>query len=443
MSLISTYRALYPELLVKSRHNDIPDSPVARDRLRALIAQARSDLQTCLIGSTTWRQVSRVLELQESLLAPIRTLPSEVLTEIFQAVLETSSKPGIAYSSQESTKLSGRIFLLTWICFWWRDEALSCHTLWSRIMVNDYSKALPTSTVTPFLTECILRSGVSVPLSIEISLLRYENTLPAVITMLVARAHRWTQAALTFSFPPQIDILFPFKPSSTHFPLLEDLSVRSYHYRTTGRVPNPILESHPPLQKLELCDLSESYTDVIKSQNLKILKVGCYSGVSLARLLYIFPCLEFLTLQSFKFEGNSGAYQVTCQSSILTLDIGGDRSNEDKVENGAWTGVTLPTLTKLDVTLPDLIDHHHWEAAYEADTSLSELKEVVKRSKCALQRVNLIMYAEQYERLVQPQLILQTADKFFEGLPVKAEGSFVENESLKKWMEGQRSSSEV
>ncbi|KAF9058988.1 hypothetical protein BDP27DRAFT_1431995 [Rhodocollybia butyracea] len=94
----------------------------------------------------------------------------------------------------------------------------------------------------------------------------------------------------------------------------------------------------------------------------------------------------------------------------------------------------FPKLTELDVTLPDLIDHEDWEAAYDADTSLSELKEVVTRSKCVLQRVDLIVYAEDYEHL-EPELTLQIVDKFFEGLPVKAKGSFVENVSLQEWKE--------
>ncbi|KAF9060361.1 hypothetical protein BDP27DRAFT_769539 [Rhodocollybia butyracea] len=414
----------------------IPNSPVARAGLRALIDRTQSDLQTCS-EITICSQISRVLELQESLLAPFRTLPSEVLTEIFQLAIETSSKPGITYSSTslEPTKLSGCIFLLTWICFWWRNEALSYPTFWSRIMVYDPSHARLTTEVTAFLTECILRSGVSVPLSIEISL-QSDESPPAVIDMLVARDHRWRLATLSFGSPRQIATTFPFEPSATHFPLLKNLSFRSYNHSSIGSVQNPILECHPPLQTLELSVLSESYPDVIGSRNLEALKVGCYSGVSLARLFHICPCLEFLTLQSFEFKGNPGTNQITCQSSLLTLDIGGDKVNEDKVEHGAWTGVTLPKLTKLDVTLPDLIDHDYWEAAYEADTSLSELKEVVKQSKCTLQRVNLIMYAVDYKQLLEPQLTLQTADKFFEDLPVRVEGSFVENESLNKWREG-------
>ncbi|KAF9068777.1 hypothetical protein BDP27DRAFT_1421590 [Rhodocollybia butyracea] len=174
--------------------------------------------------------------------------------------------------------------------------------------------------------------------------------------------------------------MFPFKPSSTSFPFLEDLSFQCY-FDDPGIDPirNPILECHPPLQKLELSVLLESYTDVIASRNLKVFKIDHYIGVSLARLLHMCPCLEFLTLQSFEFRGNADAKRITCRSSLLMLDIGCGYVDEvHKVASGAWTGFTLPNLAKLNVTLPDLINEENWEAAYDGDTSLSELIEVVK-----------------------------------------------------------------
>ncbi|KAF9068780.1 hypothetical protein BDP27DRAFT_1403011 [Rhodocollybia butyracea] len=427
-SLESAYQALYTEFLAKSRHNDIPKSPVARARLRALIDQTRKDLQLCS-EIPICNQISRVLEFEESLFAPIRILPSEVLTEIFQLVIETSSKPGIIYTSWKSPKLSGCIFMLTWICFWWRDEALSNSTFWSRIAVRYSGSSHAPPKVAAFLNECILRSGVLAPMRIGIYIER-TDFFPSIAALLVAQVHRWRQAVLSFHYLQRIesldsvDSLFPFDPS-THFPLLEDLSFNS----DEPTIANRILECYPPLRKLELSELSESSINVIAGQKLKILKVGRYSGVSLARLLHMCPCLESLTLESFEFKGNPGINQITCRSSLSTLHIGVE-DNAYKVQNGAWTGVTLPKLSKLDVTLPDLIDDENWETAYEPGTSLSELKEVVKQSKCALQRVNLIMY---YGK--EPQFTLEIADKFFEDLPVKAEGSFVESKLLQEWRE--------
>ncbi|KAF9068790.1 hypothetical protein BDP27DRAFT_1326632 [Rhodocollybia butyracea] len=374
-ALESTYQELYTDFLAKSRHNDIPSSPAARATLRALIDQTRKDLQSCT-ETPICSQILRVLELQESLLAPIRILPSEVLTEIFQLVIEASTKPGITYNSRVSPKLSGCIFVLTWICFWWRDEALSNSTFWSTVTYASSSYAtLPTTEVTAFLNECILRSGASVPMDITVSISRRDESLPALTTigMLIARAHRWKRAAFSFQSLHLIDIIFPFKPS-THFPFLEDLSFQCHDDPGIDPVRNPILECHPPLQELELSTLLESYTDVIASRTLKVLKIDCYIGVSLARLLHMCPCLESLILFSFIFRENADAKQITCQSSLLALNIGGDVGNYDKIENGAWTGVTFPKLTELDVTLPDLIDHEDWEAAYDAERSSNAIK---------------------------------------------------------------------
>ncbi|KAF9058972.1 hypothetical protein BDP27DRAFT_1431982 [Rhodocollybia butyracea] len=429
-SLGSAYQALYTEFLDKSRHNNIPSSPVARATLRALIDQTRRDLKTCSERPIRI-QISRVLKLQESLLASIRTLPSDILIIIFRLVIETSTYPGITYSTRKFRRLSGCIFLFTWICFWWRHEAISYPTFWSRIKVAHITYAywgkLPTTEVTAFLNECILRSGVSVPMSITISLERRPSptVVTVITTMLVAQAHRWRQAALSFLVLQQIDSVFPFKPSSTRFPLLEDLSFRS----DDRSVHNPILECRPPLQKLEISELSESYADVIASRNLKVLKVRCYRGVSLARLLHVCPCLEFLSLRSFRFTEDRDANQITCQSSLLSLSVGGDITYGG-MENGAWNCVTLPKLTKLSVMLSSFHELRQWDA-YEPESTLNELNEVVKRSGCTLQRVNLLAIDD--DSSSRSKSVLEVVENFFQGLPVEAERCFVEDVPLQEW----------
>ncbi|KAF9058986.1 hypothetical protein BDP27DRAFT_1523927 [Rhodocollybia butyracea] len=436
-SFESAYQTLYTEFLAKSRHNNIPSSPVARDRLRALISQTRSDLQTCS-ESTTHNQILRVLELQESLLVPIRTLPSDVLINIFQLVIETSDEPGITYAPSKywkrPFKLSGFIFPLTWICFWWRDNAFSYSAFWSRIALNCGSITPPSTEVTAFLNECILRSGVSAPMSIKISIsLQMGQSPPAIVTMLVSQAHRWRQVALSSEDLYSIDIMFPFKLSSTaHFPLLEDLSVQCYDDKIYS-VRNPVLECHPPLQKLYLSKLSESYADVIASRNLKVLELDRYYGVSLARLLHVFPCLESLTLGSFYFKGKPGAQQIPCRSSLLNLKIG----RAGYIDIGAWDCVTLPKLTTLDVALLGLVNYDRWEADSEAGTSLGKLKEVVKQSDCVLQRVKLITRAEDYEEYhgTWPKSVLEIVEQFFEDLLVKPERCFVGDLPLQDWKE--------
>ncbi|KAF9058982.1 hypothetical protein BDP27DRAFT_1342382, partial [Rhodocollybia butyracea] len=311
-SLESAYQALYTEFLAKSRHNDIPDSPAARDKLCAVIAQTRSDLATCS-ESTTRSRISRVLKLQESMLAPIRILPSDVLIDIFQLVDQAS---GITYL-RPSGSIYGCIFLVTWICFWWRDEALSHPAFWSRITIH-YGYGQPHPEVTAFLSECILRSGDSVPMNISISSVGGgTGSAPAVeLAMLVARTHRWREASLYFGSPQEFHSILPFKPSSTHFPLLEDFSFEwpDFIDLIQNPIQNTILECRPPLQKLRLTQLSESYVDFIASRNLKAVDVHTYIGISLAKLLQMCPCLEFLGLKSFISTGKPDANEIPCQS---------------------------------------------------------------------------------------------------------------------------------
>ncbi|KAF9026683.1 hypothetical protein BDP27DRAFT_1351042, partial [Rhodocollybia butyracea] len=209
-----------------------------------------------------------------------------------------------------------------------------------------------------------------IPMSIEIftPLPKYQSP-PAVVTMLVARAHRWRQAALSFTYLHDIDIIFPFKLSSAHFPLLKDLSFQWDEY-WIDPVLNPILECRPPLQKLKLSKLSESYTDVIASRNLN----------------------GSLTLRSFP-------KQIPCQSSLSNLTIGG-HMDYHYIDNGVWDCVTLPKLARLHATLVDL------------------LKEVVKRSECALEYVKLETLVEDYEENngAWPESVLEIVEYFFKDL---------------------------
>ncbi|KAF9060923.1 hypothetical protein BDP27DRAFT_1429508 [Rhodocollybia butyracea] len=182
-----------------------------------------------------------------------------MLIAIFEVLIETSGEPGITFKFWMSTKLSGRIISLTWILVATRGYFILY------LLVQD--------------------SRVSVPIRIEISI--HGIFTPVLFDMLVAQAHRWRQAALSFEFVDLINTMFSFKPSSTHFPLLEDLSFRCYNNFSKYFGQNPILQCRPPLQKLELDILLESYADLIASQNLKVLKPGKYIGVSPNYSIYV------------------------------------------------------------------------------------------------------------------------------------------------------------
>ncbi|KAE9385515.1 hypothetical protein BT96DRAFT_1006968 [Gymnopus androsaceus JB14] len=55
----------------------IPNSTLDRSQLRVLIAETRRNIEKCDLKDTRRVQLAKILEFQESLLSPIRTLPPE------------------------------------------------------------------------------------------------------------------------------------------------------------------------------------------------------------------------------------------------------------------------------------------------------------------------------------------------------------------------------
>ncbi|KAF9071221.1 hypothetical protein BDP27DRAFT_1401581 [Rhodocollybia butyracea] len=239
-----------------------------RAHLRALIARTRSDLD--LYPDLIIRlQILKTLDLQESPLALIQTVPSEILTEIFDLVIGT--KYQIRYRSfVKPRRLRGTIFTLTWVCARWRNEALERPEFWSRIGIDlpigdDDISSLQ---VLKFMQECILHSGSYVPMDIRINV--ESNT--------IAPAHLNVLGTLVATLDVGDKILHLFDAelarsgSESLFPLLEELSIQ---FIFDGNLRQnrlaPMFYYIPPLQKLEVSALLE--TDTINLDTLTALKV--------------------------------------------------------------------------------------------------------------------------------------------------------------------------
>ena len=75
--------------------------------------------------------VQKRINPRNSLLSPIRKIPSEVLIEIFNDVAEP-----ITFTGEHSGKLSSPVFPLTWVCAWWRSLVISESQLWSSFKIR-------------------------------------------------------------------------------------------------------------------------------------------------------------------------------------------------------------------------------------------------------------------------------------------------------------------
>ncbi|KAF9065170.1 hypothetical protein BDP27DRAFT_1332393 [Rhodocollybia butyracea] len=429
--LLLSYQKDYTETLTKIRSNDIPSSSDEKDELHARIVRARNDLDSCT-EDTICAHILKTLELQESLLAPIRTLPSEILHEIFQLVVRTSLKTGLkvgiryASGNQKSRKLSGTAFLFTWVCICWRNEAISQPALWSCIDVQFRYINLQHHSfeALELLKECILRSGSYAPMDVRIGLdySNHQAISPAcldILEMLLGRADRWRTLRLNAfgrsNFPRQIIDLFDAKharaPSVPLFPLLEDLELTLRRYKPPSLA--PMFHYFPPLRSLDIPSLFES--DTLNFDVLWKLRVGVYNGHSLAGLLRRCPSLKYLKVSRFASQHRSTWTTSSINTQVIShpllsrLEVG----NIDKnFRYGAWSFVCLPSLTQLDVSVNS--EEEDLEAPVELRAPLIELKEMIQRSKCTLEKVNLILPELD---TTPPDVALETAEKFFEDFP--------------------------
>ncbi|KAF9064574.1 hypothetical protein BDP27DRAFT_1450663 [Rhodocollybia butyracea] len=450
--LLLVYQKYYTRTLTKIRSNVIPSSFDEKAELHAHIVRTRKDLDSCT-EDTTRDHISKTLELQESLLAPIRTLPSEILNEIFQLVV--GFEPWIRYvtltgRSRKSTarKISGTAFLLTWVCVWWRNEALLQPAFWSCIDVRFRPRCKDphhSFEVLEFLKECILRSGSYAPMKITIDL-DYDDhqaispTRLDALEMLVERADKWRTLTLNAygrpNFPLQLIDLFDAKhartPSVPLFPLLEDLKL------TLRRYNPPSLERmfhyFPPVQSLEISSLFE--TDTVNLELLWKLRIHIYTGYSLAGLLRKCPSLKYLKVSCFARRHSTSAIssidtRVISHPLVSRLEVG---SIDGNFQYGAWSFVCLPSLTQLDVAVSG---ERGLEAMAELGVPLIELKVMIQHSKCTLEKVNLNLDPDTGS--YSPGHALQTAEKFFENLPAPYFSLWVNSMLWPVWREDRES----
>ncbi|KAF9065175.1 hypothetical protein BDP27DRAFT_1450379 [Rhodocollybia butyracea] len=406
--LLLAYQKDYTKTLTKVRSNDIPGSSGEKAELHAYVVRACKDFDSCA-EDTTRTHISKTLELQESLLAPIRILPSEILYEIFQLVVRTSSRPGfepgIRYVAPKNCmgngKLCGTDFLFTWVCVWWRNEAPSQPAFWSCIDVRfRHRDPHPSFEMLEFLKQCISRTGSYAPMNIRIDL-DYSNNqtiAPArlrVLETLLERADRWRTLTLNaygrLDFSLQIINLFDANharaPSVPLFPALEDLML------TLRRCDPPSLERmfhyFPPLQSLDTSALFE--TDTVNFELLLKLRVRVYTGHSLAGLLRKCPSLKYLKVSCFTSQHRSTLATSFIDTNVIShpllsrIEMGSVRN----IHLGAWSFVCLPSLTQLDVSLYATIPERELEEIFELGTPLTELREMIERSRCTLEKVNL------------------------------------------------------
>ncbi|GLB34503.1 hypothetical protein LshimejAT787_0200680 [Lyophyllum shimeji] len=158
-------------------------------------------------------------------LSALRSLPSEILSQIFSACMPVASDDhdGTSWNNLDITSAP---WTLVQVSRRWRETALADQKLWSRIKVDSWALAAegkPEPTP-PKLVACLARSGEH-PLSID-----FRDRYPSIfgsnlplLTHLMAYAERWTFLKLAVSFK-YLEFMSPIKG---RLPELQELVIQA------------------------------------------------------------------------------------------------------------------------------------------------------------------------------------------------------------------------
>ncbi|KAE9396126.1 hypothetical protein BT96DRAFT_121133 [Gymnopus androsaceus JB14] len=388
------------EAFFRSRSNFIPNSVVERSQYRVLIAEARRNFEKCDLEDIRRVQLAKLLELQESLLlAPIRRLPPEILSEIFKLVA-----PGPILVRPGFSRRAGiSIFPLAWVSSLWREIIVSQPSFWSVLGMELAELCLDIEHA--ILRVCLARSG-TVPICLYLLCSQVELNLGLcrVLDDLARHADKWKVFKLRANAP----ILNYILKQACHFTgnpfsILDTMLIDANDVSADGILGNSFIRC-PQLHNLDISHLRA--TDTAELTHLVKLQIGFYQGCSFAVLLEKCPMLKTLTVHYVNpFGGTPIPIPRVHHTHLRTLNLKIDKH----VVAGAWQSVQLPNLTHLQAR-----DINKGSFCDVAKQRFDELKAMLSYSQCILDRVQLLGDLNPYNDIVA---------SLFQGIHVRSESN--------------------
>ncbi|KAJ7742600.1 hypothetical protein B0H16DRAFT_1563092 [Mycena metata] len=356
------------------------------------IEDKMQDLQRALDDLVVQQQalLNFVAEHQK-VLATVRTLPNELLVEIFLRCADRDS------SCEWNPDIDPE-WVLGRVCSRWRTVALSTPQIWSRIFISNgpfwqqfESRGL---SVKPNFSRQMERSAEA-PLTITFDVETHfpDEVAENMLTLLLSAAHRWQQANICLMRPGG-RLLQPI--SATSFPQLRALFLKHGYSRNLQSTSNPcaIFQSAPLLEDLGFS--GHSYN---------------HRPWPLARI-HVFPLsqIQRLTLKQYQYQISEFLDVIRSANDIVELSV------EQWLERGEdpnasldYTPVTLASLRTLSLVdaetsflrfmVVPAVQHLTLDLM---DYSLNEIAEFLPYTQSSLTRLTLITRPiHSAERLLQ------------------------------------------
>lgn len=203
------------------------------------------------------QQTSEFIHRHRGVISPLRTLPPEILQEIFLSAVHMKQH------SQWST-VAEVPWILGQVCRSWRMNALALSALWSRLPTMDLAASdhpARTKLQLEYLGELLRRSG-SAPLEVHLFSLGFKGFTHPVIDLLIRHCERWQFVTVKID----ISMLYRFRDIKGRLPNLQSLSLYLSGYGTD--VPAiDIFDCAPRLRQVDvggpfLADLSLPFSQL-------------------------------------------------------------------------------------------------------------------------------------------------------------------------------------
>lgn len=330
----------------------------------------------------------------QSLFAPVRRLPMELLGKIFS---ETRIQSRIEISSQGE---GDKIWHLGQVCSFWRSALLSHRQLWSHISIT--RATLPDQDIIlQRLSSCLERSDpLSLTLEMEFAYYHQDFFYDA-IAMLTPHSHRWRSIVL------QLDRDLTVAPD---FMLLENLVNLNTFVMNGGTLDHENVKAFsfaPRLTEVGLFNNQGSIATLnVPWHQLTSLALGPPLHFNrLFDILKLTSNLEHLAWSEFEWD-SSDLSIISARDIASTLQLSHLKAIRYDIlyprpDNPLFSYLVAPQLTELHITLFDTQYLH----PARSDACADAVVRFVKRSDCKI------------TTLILDRLSLQSATRIFTEVP--------------------------
>ncbi|KIK64351.1 hypothetical protein GYMLUDRAFT_412221 [Collybiopsis luxurians FD-317 M1] len=394
----------YQSLLQRNRSNDIPVTAQDRAEMQILTNDAIRDLERydraiseLQAGLDRLRKLRddtarKRIGLRKFLHSPIRKLPPEILTEVFDNVagpIIFTGEPRIAATGvvMRCGKLLGPVFSLTWVCSLWRTLVISKSRTWSSFqIICDGDFPITSPEVVNFMRECLQVRAGTAPRTITISgrdSTKDKELVAPVLDVLLETTHYWKELSFDLSAEAAMMKYMNNKlieSGISQWPRLESLylffrDLFGFSSWTYAR-----FEWCPQLRHLELQRFNDTHS--IDLSHLTSLTIGVYWGSTLSGLLARCLSLVELDIGSFNIYGKHPKPPVYRHGHLshLSIPLYGVSDSE---------GLELPALTHLRIDLNYV------------EEDLPALASMLIRSRCTLQKLSVQCDRDYFEGEVE------------------------------------------